>query len=332
MTNKEGGTCVKRKGKILFGLGILILMTIAPLPVLADYPEKPIQLIVPWATGGLTDTAARALSSVISGKYLPVSIAVINRPGAGGSVGQTEMVRSKPDGYTLAMNTGSCLFIEPHLKSLPYSPDDYITVLQVFSEESVIAAHPSKPYNNLKELIEYAKANPKQVNAGIHAPLTTGHLAFLQMELEKKIEFKIVPMGGGGPMKTALLGGHVDIAPLSISEALPYIKAKTVKALGVMGPNPIEGFPEIVPFEKQGFAMEAPIVGFLMTPRGVSEDVIIKLHDAFKKAMDDPAFLKVAQTNNMQIVYLNSQDARARLNRFYRHYGELIKRLGLDKK
>jgi tripartite-type tricarboxylate transporter receptor subunit TctC len=123
----------------------------------------------------------------------------------------------------------------------------------------------------------------------------------------------------------------VEIAPLSISEALPYIKAKTLKALGVMGPKPIAGFPDIVPFEKQGFSMEAPIVGFLMTPKGVPEDRIMKLHDVFKKAMEDPAFLKIAQTNNMEVEYLNGQDAKQRFNRFFNRYGTLIKTLELDK-
>jgi tripartite-type tricarboxylate transporter receptor subunit TctC len=308
-----------------------LALPIAPPAGAQQYPEKPITLIVPWAPGGLTDTAARGLATVIGGNYLPVTVAVINRPGAGGSVGQSEMVQSKADGYTIAMNTGSCLFIEPHLKKLPYSENDYQIVLQVFSEESVIAAHPNAPYNNLKELIDYAQAHPKEVKAGIHAPLTTGHLAFLQLELERKLEFKIVPMGGGGPMKTGLLGGHIEIAPLSISEALPYIKAKTLKALGVMGSKPIEGFPDIVPFDKQGFSLEAPIVGYLMTPQKVSEDRIKKLHDAFKKAMDDPAFLKIAQTNNMQLEYLNGQDAKQRFNRLFSRYGSLIKRLELDK-
>ena len=252
---------MKGKNKIVTLLALVLTLPVFFVPSLsrAEYPDKPITLIVPWATGGLTDTAARALATVIGGQYLPVTIAVINRPGAGGSVGQTELVKSKPDGYTIGMNTGSCLFIEPHLKKLPYGEEDYYIVMQVFSEESMIAAHPSKPYNNLKELIDYAKAHPKEVNAGIHAPLTTGHLAFLQLQLEKNVEFKIVPMGGGGPMKTALLGGHVDIAPLSISEALPYIKAKTMKALGVMGTKPVEGFPEIIPFAKQGFSLEAAI-------------------------------------------------------------------------
>ena len=297
----------------------------------AEYPEKPVTLIVPWAPGGLTDTAARALATVISNNLLPVTVPVINRPGAGGSVGQSEMVQSKPDGYTICMNTGSCLFIEPHLKKLPYSENDYQILLQVFSEESVIAAHPNTPYSNLKEFLDYAKAHPKEVKAGIHAPLTTGHLAFLQLEVDKKVELKIVPMGGGGPMKTGLLGGHVDVAPLSISEALPYLKAKTLKALGVMGSKPIEGFPEIVPFEKQGFSLEAPIVGFLMAPKGLPEDRAKKIHDVFKKAMDDPAFVKVAQTNNMQVEYLNGRDARERFTKFFNRYGALIKKLELDK-
>jgi len=322
----------KRRITILWALSTFLFLLYPFFPsARAEYPDKPMTLIVPWAPGGLTDTAARALATVISGQYLPTTVAVINRPGAGGSVGQAELVKSKPDGFTIGMNTGSCLFIEPHLKKLPYSEEDYYIILQVFSEESVIAVPPDRPYNNLKELIDYAHAHPKEINAGIHAPLTTGHLAFLQLQLEKKIEFKIVPMGGGGPMKTGLLGGHVDIAPLSISEALPYLKAKTLKALGVMGSKPIKGFPEIIPFEKQGFAMEAPIVGFLMAPKGVPEDRLKKLHDVFKKAMDDPAFLKVAQANDMQIDYLNSQDARKRFDRLFSHYGGLIKRLDLDK-
>ena len=160
----------------------------------AEFPSKPITVLVGWAVGGLTDTTTRSLCAV-SERYLPVATAVLNRPGAGGSIAQSEMVRATPDGHTLIMNTGSCLFIEPHIKNLPYKETDYVIVMQVFSEDSIVAAHPDTPYNNMREMMEYAKANPKTLKFGVHAPLTTGHLAALQLQLEHDVEFKILPMG-----------------------------------------------------------------------------------------------------------------------------------------
>lgn len=324
---------MKKISKAMFILGLIFTITILFVPVYsyAEYPEKPITILVPWAVGGVTDTTTRALSSV-TGRYLPVPLAILNRPGAGGSIGQTELVKAKPDGYTIAMNTGSCLFIEPHIHKLPYSKDDYVIIMQVFSEDSIMAAYPDRPYNNMRELIDYAKAHPKEIKFGIHAPLTTGHLASLQLQLENKVEFKIVPMGGGGPMKTALLGGHIDVAPLGVSEAMQYVKAKRLKALGVTGSRDIEGFPDIIPCEKQGFPSEAPIIGYLMAPKGVSDDKIKILYDAFKKGMEDPHFLKMAGALDLQIAYLDPQAARARFNKFYNHFGYLIKTLGLAEK
>jgi tripartite-type tricarboxylate transporter receptor subunit TctC len=324
---------MKKMSKVMFILGMIFTTAILFVPgySYAQYPEKSITIIVPWAAGGVTDTTTRALSSV-TGRYLPVALAVLNRPGAGGSIGQTELVKAKPDGYTIAMNTGSCLFIEPLIHKLPYSKDDYIIIMQVFSEDSIIAAYPDRPYNNMREMIDYAKSHPKEIKFGIHAPLTTGHLAALQLQLDNKVEFKIVPMGGGGPMKTALLGGHIDVAPLGVSEAMQYVKANKLKALGVTGSRGIERFPGIITCEKQGFPVTAPVVGYLMAPKGTSEDKIKILNDAFKKGIQDRDFLKMAEALNLQIVYLDHQAALAKFDEYYNHFDKLIKVLGLAEK
>jgi tripartite-type tricarboxylate transporter receptor subunit TctC len=322
-----------KKNKASFTGGMIFALAILALPVLspAEFPDKPITIIVPWAPGGTTDLAARTLAGVAGSQHLPVPVAVINRPGAGGSIGTNEVVKAKPDGYTLGLTTGSCLVIEPHLRKLPYTSDDYVPIMQVFLEESIVAAHPSKPYNTMKEFVAYAKANPKQVNAGIHAPYTTGHMAFLQVQVENNIELKIVPMGGGGPMKTGLLGGHIDVAPLGIAESLPYVKAKQMKNLCLTGSK---GHPEVPPdmmCEKQGYHIIAPVVGVLVAPKGTPPDKIKTLHDGFKKAMDDPTFKKIAKGVSLEVEYLDSLAARNQLNRYYKHYGDLIKRLGMGK-
>lgn len=322
-----------KRAKVVLGGGLVLALTILLVPVLshAQFPDKPITIIVPWAPGGSTDLAARTLSGVAGQQHLPVAVAVLNRPGAGGSIGTNEVVQSKPDGYTLGLTTGSCLVIEHHLRKLPYTSDDYIPIMQVFHEESIIAAYPDRPYNNMRELVEYAKAHPKQINAGIHAPLTTGHMAFLQLEMEQKIELKIVTMGEGGPMKTALLGGHIDIAPLGIAEALPYVKTKQMKILGLTGSKGHPEVPANLLCEKQGYPLIAPVVGVLVAPKGTPPERLKILHDGFKKAYDDPTFRKVAVGVNLEIEYLDGQAAREQLNRYFKHYGDLIKRLGLDK-
>jgi tripartite-type tricarboxylate transporter receptor subunit TctC len=321
----------KMRTVLLAGLVCSLAILSIPCSSLAEYPDKPITIIVPWAPGGSTDAAARTLAAIAGQQHLPVPLAVVNRPGAGGSIGTTEIVKAKPDGYTIGLTTGSCLFIEPQLKKLPYSDSDYIPVMQVFLEESVIAANPSKPYNNMKELVAYAKAHPKEVNAGIHAPLTTGHMAFLQLQIEQNIEFKIVPMGGGGPMKVALLGGHIDVAPLGIAEAMPYVKSKTMKPLGLTGSKGHEGIPPELLCETQGYNLLAPVVGVIIVPKNMPKDRIKVLHDALKKTMEDPTFKKMAQGLSLEVEYLDGQAAQDRLSRYYKHYGDLIKRLGMDK-
>lgn len=324
---------MQKRAKVVFLSGLVFALAILLLPILsnAQFPDKPITIIVPWAPGGSTDLAARTLAGVAGQQHLPAAVAVVNRPGAGGSIGTNEIAKSKPDGYNLGLTTGSCLVIEPHLKKLPYTSDDYIPIMQVFHEESIIAAHPSKPYNNIKELVEYAKANPKQIIAGIHAPLTTGHMAFLQLQAEQNIELKIVPMGGGGPMKTGLLGGHIDIAPLGIAEALPYVKTNQMKILGLTGSKGHPQVPANLLCEKQGYPLIAPVVGVLIAPKGTPTERLKILHDGFKKAYDDPTFKKIAAGVNLEIEYLDGQAAREQLNRYYKHYGDLIKRIGLDK-
>jgi len=122
----------------------------------SDYPSKPVQIIVPWAVGGGTDISTRALVNTVQ-KFFPRPLVVVNRPGGAGTVGMTEFCKSKPDGYTICSNAWGPMVTQPSLKKLQYTEKDYIPIMQTYSAPRILCAHPSRPYNNMKEFIEYVK-------------------------------------------------------------------------------------------------------------------------------------------------------------------------------
>jgi tripartite-type tricarboxylate transporter receptor subunit TctC len=297
----------------------------------SDYPSKPVQIIVPWAVGGGTDTSTRALVNTVQ-KFFPRPLVVVNRPGGAGTVGMTEFCKSKPDGYTICSNAWGPMVTQPSLKKLQYTEKDYIPIMQTYSAPRILCAHPSRPYNNMKEFIGYVKKNPGKVKVGIAGVGTTGHLAMLQMESEYDVKFNNVSMGGGGPQKVAVLGGHVDVATLITGEGGPSVVAGQLKALGVFDTKRFPEFPNIPTLAEQGYPIESGVANFIMVRAGTPEPVIKFLHDSFKKGLEVPSYQDSIRKLKFNVEYLSPKESRAKLDKFRKLYKELIEKMGLAKK
>ena len=316
---------------------ITLLLCVSLIPATAEgrkeatYPARPVTLIVPWDTGGGTDTVARALLTVM-GNYFPQPMVVVNKPGGGGVVGTTEALMAKPDGYTLVFNSWGAFITQPSLKKIKYSEKDYEPVLRVASVPRILVANPKVPYNTIKEMIDYARNNPGAVKAGIAAVGATDHLAFAQIELDYNVKLNIIPQGGGGPSKVNLLGGHTDVAALTATEGGPLIAAKQLKAFGTMDSERFSQFSDIPTCAEYGIPLESGVEEYLVVPQGTSPEIIQLLQTAFKKSMDDPAFLGIAKKLNIGVKYLDSKAARERLEKFRLQYKDLIDKLGIGEK
>ena len=312
----------------------VIFSVVIAIPVMglsADYPSKPVKIIIPWGVGGGTDMLVRSMMSFMP-SYFPRPMVVINKPGGGGTIGTTFALNAKPDGYTVCINGWGPFVTQPSLKKLQYTEKDYIPVIQLSNIPRILSAYPTMPYNNMKEFMAYAKKNPEKIKVGVAAVGTTGHLAMVQLEQDFGVKFTQIPQGGGGPQKVALLGGHVDAAPLVASEAGPFIKSKQLKALGIMDSKRMADLPDIPTLAEQGYPIESYVAFHVAVPTGTPPDRIKVIHDAFQKVLDDKGFQKIAKKLNIRIDYEDGEQSRAKLEKFRKLYADIVKELGIEKK
>lgn len=206
--------------------------TLAAPALAAEYPTKPIRLIVGFAPGGGTDTTARAMSQKLT-DALGQQVVVDNRPGAAGNIAAEIVSKATPDGYTLLMGTIAALAINPSLYSkLPFDPiKDFAPITQAVDSTNILSLHPSVPAGSVKELIALAKAKP--LNYGSSGVGGTGHLAGELFNTMAGVKMTHVPYKGGGPAMIDLVGGQVQLVFATAASAVPQIKGGRIKGIAV---------------------------------------------------------------------------------------------------
>ncbi len=199
-----------------------------------DYPARPIRIIVPFTPGAGVDIVGRAVAQSLNEAWKQ-PVVIDNRPGAGGTIAGELVARGSADGYTLLLGNVSTLAIAPALNpKLPYSPlRDFAPITLITTSENVLVLHPSVPATTLRELITYAKANPRKLNYGSSGNGTTSHLGGAMFASMTGTEMTHVPYKGSGPMLTDLLAGQLQLSFSSVPTALPHIKSGRLRALAV---------------------------------------------------------------------------------------------------
>jgi tripartite-type tricarboxylate transporter receptor subunit TctC len=253
---------------------------------------RTITTIVPVPAGGGTDQFARAMAPVLA-KELGTTVQVVNKPGASMQTGTHEVATARPDGYTLLwiVLPTAAAYLDPDRQST-YTRASLQPIGSVFEVAPAIAVLPNSPYKTLKDFVDAAKANPSKVKGGTAGLLSTSHLASVGFQRAVGIKLATVNFNGGAPMLTALLGGHIDVAFNSIGEVLPQAKAGQVRILGVMADGKhMSGVPT---FKEQGINAETLAVDVgLVGPAGMPPEVVAKLADALKKAIEDESIKKL---------------------------------------
>ncbi|OGP97698.1 MAG: hypothetical protein A2Z51_05810 [Deltaproteobacteria bacterium RBG_19FT_COMBO_52_11] len=302
-------------GSILGGMLIVGLLAISS--ALA-FPTKPVSLMVAYPAGGSTDIGARVVAALAE-KHLGQPMMVLNKAGAGGQVGWTELARQKPDGYYIgfinlpALNT---VILDPERKAT-FGIDSFTPIINQVLDPGVSYVKPDSPYKTLKDLIEDAKKRPGEVKAGTTGLLGDDHLAILMLERATGVKFRIVHFDGDTPQVTALLGGQIDVSFLNVGGLTPRVKNLQLKPLTVMDtercrfypdvPTSVElGYPKVISSSTRG------IVG----PKGMPGAIVKKLQEVFKKAMEDPEHMKNMDKAGLAIKIMGGDE-----------YGKYIKSL-----
>lgn len=279
------------KRQFLRVLGVAALVVAAfPAFAQADYPNKPIKLIVAFPPGGASDTLGRMVAEEL-GKILKQPVIVDNVGGAGGVIGTEKGAKSTPDGYTLVQTgVGQNAVAHGLDAGLKYNSDtDFIHLSQVNYGPNVLVVNPEVPFKTVKELVDYAKANPGKLDYG-YTHAASGHMAMELFKQTTGIFMTGIPYRGGGPMMTDILGGTIKIMFINQDTALPYVKAGKLRPLAVTSAQRNSLYPDVPTIAESGYkGFEALSWSGISVPKGTPKPIVDKLEAALTTVMQTPA-------------------------------------------
>jgi len=271
----------------------LIAALALPFAAQAQYPDRPIRLVVPFAPGGVTDTSGRVVAEALS-KRLGQSIVVENKAGASGNIGAQQVALSPPDGYTLLLGFDGSIVINPHVfANFPIDVQkDLAPIGKIGDAALIIVAHPSFPAKTLPALIELAKNDPKGVSYGTSGVGGTPHIAGELLKLRTGGNFTHVPYKGGGPAMTDALGGNIPMVFTAVAGAMTHVKAGRLVPIAVPSRQRVSSLPEVPTFIEAGLAdFEATSWVAILAPANTPRPVVEKLNRELNAVLADPAIV-----------------------------------------
>ena len=316
--------------RVLLALLALIVCAFAT-DAFAQYPERPIRMIVPLAAGSATDTMARVLASAVTDE-LHQQVVVDDRPGGALTLGLDLTAKSAPDGYTLCMAPIGALAITRHLVvPLPYTIErDFAPIAMVARGQFMLAVSPTTPFHPVAELIDYAKQNPGKLLNASSSNGSPGHVGGELFKFMTGTEIVHVPYKGGAPAINDLMAGRVQLMFESLNTIAPFARSGAVRALAVSGDHRSPAFPDLPTIAEAGVAgYSAPTWAGVIAPAGVPRPIVDQLNAAINRAL---------RSQGMRQFYLNVGDEpaggtpeefAALIAADANKWGEVIKRAGI---
>jgi len=287
--------------KRLLFVTIVICFIFSAVSFAADYPNKPVTIVNPWSPGGGSGVMSRIISVYLE-KYLGTPVVVINKEGAGGEVGFTYIYNSKPDGYTIGLTNLPNFISFTLMRETKYKWEEFKPLINVVTDPGVLAINADdKRFTNLEEFLAYAKEHPDQITISNSGTGGDDYVATIALEAKADVKFIKVPFGGGGPARTALLGGHVDACALNASEASSFVEAGQLIVLGVMSEERYVDLPEVPTFNELGFEIYGGSSRGISAPPNTPDEIVNIIGEAFRKAANDPEFLEQAKEVKMPL-------------------------------
>lgn len=321
-----------KKNVVFIAVLLFVFMVLPTGSMAADtYPSKPITSIVPQAPGGSTDLLARAVEKFWA-KHSPQPMVVINKPGGGGVIGTEQVVRSKPDGYTLYLGYGSGNdIVMPSLQKMPFDPvKDLIPVARLSVHSVVIVTGANSPFKSVKDIIAYSKKEGKPVTTAVAVKAGAVDLALTAFGKTAGVNITTVPFSGGAESTAALAGGHLMIGGGHPSEVIPHIKAGRFKALAVATPQRDPKLPNVPTLIEEGINVHTwGSVKGVAAPAGTPKEIVKYIEDTIKKICNDPEFQQTMKNLNQPVMYQNSADFTKFIKQATDDYAKLIKQLNI---
>jgi len=312
-------------------LGALAVLLAAGYALAQDYPNRPVTLVVPWPAGGPTDVAVRAVADSAQ-KYLGQPIVIDNKGGGAGTAGIAVMAaNAKPDGYTIGQ-IPITVFRLPLMQKTTWTHEDLTYIIHLTGYVFGMSASTSAPFKDMKELIAYAKANPGKVTYGTPGAGSSLHLGVEQIADKAGIKLTHVPFKGSAEVIAALAGGHIMLGAGSIGAARGLVEAEKARYINIWTSERRPAFKDVPTLVELGYGLVIESPWGIAGPKGMDPKVVARIHDAFKKAIADPAVLEALDKYEMKPFYLGTADYAAAVKEQVRIEQALIERLGLAKK
>ena len=311
-------------------LGGLAAAAIAGAAQAQTYPSRPITLIVPWPAGGPTDVTMRAMAEVAS-KHLGQPIVIENKAGGSGTVGPATMAATaKPDGYTLAQMPIT-VYRLPLMQKTTWKADDFTYIIHLTGYVFAAFSSASTPFKTGQEVIDYAKANPGKVTYGSTGTGGSLHLGMEMLAEKSGVKFTHVPFKGAAEVNAAVAGGHVMVGASGTS-IRPLVDAGKARFLNVWTAKRVSFLPDIPTLQDLGYPYVIDSPWGLAGPKGMDPKVVQIIHDAFKKALEEPSVIETLGRFDMVPNYKGTKDYQAAVDEQIKMEDALLQRIGLRAK
>jgi tripartite-type tricarboxylate transporter receptor subunit TctC len=316
----------------LSSLAALAATMLWPMSAQAEYPDRPITLVIPLGAGGSHDLHARGITPILS-KILGQPVVVSLVPGGAGMKGTTQVAKVNPDGYTIIFTHNAFDQLTPQTRKVDFDLHTaFKSIARINASEPMLGARAGVPYKNVAELVDYAKKNPGKVNIGHTGVWGVGFVPTVQFMKAANIKVNLIPHQGGGPAMRAVLAGEDDMTFGFVTQYRPHYKAGKMIMLGLAGDKPLKDDPDfknVKTMKELGYpGVDFTMDRIFMAPAGIPADRLAKLRKAFDEMVKMPELTKFLTTIGEKVDYMNGADYDAYRAKRIKQMAELIKEIG----
>ncbi len=293
----------------------------------AEFPNKPVTIVVPYNPGGASDVTARVIAQGMEQK-LGVPVVVTNKAGGSGGVGLEYVRSSKPDGYTLSYMPVESTMIKA-LGFTDIQPSDFTYLGRVMTLPAALTVQADAPWKTIQEFLDYAAKNPGKISVGSSGTGSIWHVASASLAEKTGVKLNNVPFDGAAPAIAALLGGHINAVAVSASEVLPSVKSGKLRVLALMSDVRSPRLPDVPTLKEQNIDVEVVGWGGFGVPAGTPPEIVAALEAAIKSSFDTEAFKNFTTERSMEYSYLDSKASNAYAQSQFEYFSKLIPSLGI---